>query len=101
MGRHANLLLPPDRSGDENGIFLARIRRGERIEHFETIRIRKDGSEIGVLPRFRPDTNGKIVGASHVARNITDRTVTERPPRTSPRLSARPKTRLSVRISTA
>ena len=78
MGRHANLLLPPDRSGDETDI-LARIRRGERIEHFETIRIRKDGSEIGVSLTVSPvrDTNGKIVGASHVARNITDRTVTE------------------------
>ncbi len=74
VGQPMTLLLPEDR-GDEEAEILARIRRGERIEHFETIRRRKTGERIDVSltisPIHAPD--GTIVGASHVARNVTVR----------------------------
>src|SRR5262250_2931212 len=47
IGKPVRLLIPPERQGEEDEI-LARIRRGERIEHFETVRVRKDGRRIDV-----------------------------------------------------
>jgi PAS domain S-box-containing protein len=74
VGRHIGLIIPPDRQEEENDI-LARLRRGERIDHFETVRQRKDGSNLDVSVTISPVKNahGRIVGASKVARDITDR----------------------------
>jgi two-component system cell cycle sensor histidine kinase/response regulator CckA len=75
IGRSAILLLPPERAAEEAGI-LERIRRGERVDHFETTRLRKDGTLISVSLTVSPirDAAGAIVGASHIARNVTERT---------------------------
>ena len=67
------ILIPQERQAEERAI-LTRIRKGERIDHFETIRQRKDGSLIVVSLTVSPvkDAEGKIVGASKNARDITD-----------------------------
>jgi len=72
------LILPEDRSGEETEI-LDRIRRGERVEHYETVRRRKDGRLINVALTVSPvrDEPGRIVGASHAARDITERKLME------------------------
>ena len=74
IGKSVSLLIPPDRHDEELSI-LARIRKGERIENFETIRRRKDGGLIDISLSVSPlaDASGKIVGASKVARDITER----------------------------
>jgi PAS domain S-box-containing protein len=66
------ILLPPDRR-DEEAFILARIARGERVDHFDTVRRRKDGQLINVSVAISPirDKNGLVIGASHVARDIT------------------------------
>lgn len=68
------LLLIPEESRDEEPAILERIRRGERIDHYETIRRRKDGTLINVSLTVSPvtDETGKIVGASKIARDITE-----------------------------
>jgi PAS domain S-box-containing protein len=73
IGQSITIVIPPDRQDEERAI-LARIRQGERIEHFETVRQRKDGSLIVVSLTISPITNaeGKIVGASKIARDITE-----------------------------
>src|SRR5207248_7434629 len=65
---------PEERANDESDI-LTQIARGESVEHFETIRIRKDGKKIDISATISPirDSNGTIVGASNIARDITDR----------------------------
>src|SRR5262249_16676918 len=67
------ILIPPDRH-DEERIILERIGRGERFEHYETVRERKDGSSIVVSLTISPvkDIEGRIVGASKIARDITE-----------------------------
>jgi PAS domain S-box-containing protein len=74
MGRPMALLLPPDRP-DEEAIILDRLRAGERVEHFETVRRRKDGKQIDVSLTVSPihDKDGTVRGASHVARDISER----------------------------
>jgi PAS domain S-box-containing protein len=74
VGRSVTILIPPERLDEEPGI-LARIRRGERIEHSETVRRRKDGSLIDLSLTVSPmrDATGRIVGASKIARDITER----------------------------
>lgn len=74
IGKSVAILLPKDRL-DEEPEMLARIRRGERVEHYETIRQRKHGSFIHVSLTVSPvkNTAGKIVGVSKVARDITER----------------------------
>jgi len=74
IGQPVTMLMPPDRIDEETGI-LARIRRGERVEHFETIRRRKDGRLLDISLTISPvkDVDGTIVGASKIARNITER----------------------------
>ena len=66
------ILFPPDRLNEEPKI-LERIHRGERVEHFETVRVRKDGTPVHVSLTISPirDQNGKVVGVSKVARDIT------------------------------
>jgi PAS domain S-box-containing protein len=74
IGKPVTLLIPPERRDEEQGI-LERIRRGERIEHYETVRRRKDGSLLDISLTVSPirDTKGNIVGASKIARDITRR----------------------------
>jgi len=74
VGKPVTILIPPDQHAEEDMI-LERIRRGERIEHYETVRKRKDGSSIVVSLTVSPVKNvgGKIVGASKIARDITER----------------------------
>ena len=73
IGQPITLVIPQDRQSEEREI-LTRIRRGERIDHFETVRQRKNGSLIVVSLTVSPvkDANGKIVGASKIARDITE-----------------------------
>ncbi|HTR43882.1 MAG TPA: response regulator [Pseudomonadales bacterium] len=79
VGKPITVLIPIERHTEEEGI-LARIRRGEQVKHFETIRQRKDGTLIDVSLTISPikDANGNIVGASKIARNISERKRTER-----------------------
>lgn len=74
VGGPVSVLLPPDRPEEVRGI-LERIRAGERIDHFETVRQRKDGSEIHVSLTVSPvkDAAGRVVGASTIARDIGER----------------------------
>jgi PAS domain S-box-containing protein len=74
VDKPVTVLFPPDRHDEERTI-LERIMRGERIEHYETVRRRKDGSLIDVSLTISPVKNaeGKIVGASKIARDITGR----------------------------
>ncbi len=74
VGRSITILLPPDRPDEETGI-LERMRRGERMEHFETSRMRKDGRIIQVSMTVSPifDRSGRIIGISNVTRDITER----------------------------
>jgi len=78
IGRPITMLMPPERLDEEPGI-LARIRRGEPIEHYETVRRRKDGSLVDIALTVSPmrDSRGRIVGASKIARDITERKVAE------------------------
>ncbi|PYX74027.1 MAG: hypothetical protein DMG78_07525 [Acidobacteria bacterium] len=79
IGAHITLIIPKDRIPEEDGI-ISRVRRGERIEHFDTVRQRKDGTLIDISLTISPvrDSSGRIVGASKVAREITDRKRAER-----------------------
>ena len=67
-------LIPPDRL-DEEPTILERLRRGERVEHFETVRRHKDGSLVEVSVSISPirDASGRIVGASKIARDVGGR----------------------------
>jgi len=73
VGRTMRPLLPPDRVQEESGI-IERIRYGGNVKHFETVRVRKDGKHITVSLTISPiyDEAGKVVGASHIARDITE-----------------------------
>jgi PAS domain S-box-containing protein len=72
IGQPVSMLFPPDRCDEEPGI-LARITRGETIEHYETVRKRKDGSLIDISLTVSPifDDQGTVIGASKIARDIT------------------------------
>src|SRR5882757_9461541 len=74
IGKSVTMLIPPDRPNEEPAI-LARIRAGERIDHYETVRQRKDGSRIEISLSVSPirGWDGRIVGASKIARDITER----------------------------
>jgi PAS domain S-box-containing protein len=79
LGRPITILIPPDRHNEETGI-LERLRRGERICSYETVRRRKDGSPVDVSLTVSPlkNTEGRVIGASIIARNITERLYAER-----------------------
>lgn len=70
----AELVIPPDRIDEEPKI-LERLRRGQRVEHFETVRMRKDGTLLNVSLTISPvkDSFGFVIGASKIARDITDK----------------------------
>jgi len=74
IGQPVTLLIPADRQDEEPGI-LAKIRAGERVDHFETIRRRKDGGLVDISLTISPirDRAGRIIGASKIARDITER----------------------------
>jgi PAS domain S-box-containing protein len=79
IGRPITTIIPPELRDDETRI-LATIARGERIEHFETVRVHKNGDRIEVSLTVSPikDEAGRIVGAAKIARDITERRKTER-----------------------
>ena len=74
IGKPITILIPPERQHEED-IIIERLWRGDRTEHFETIRRRKDGDLINVSLTISPvrDADGKAVGASMIARDITER----------------------------
>jgi len=74
VGQPITALIPPDRLDEESKI-IDRLRRGERIEHFETVRRRKDGEAVDVSLTISPieDATGKIIGISKIARDISER----------------------------
>jgi PAS domain S-box-containing protein len=74
VGQHITLIIPEDRRDEEVKI-VARLRRGERVDHFETVRVRKDGTLLDLSLTISPvkDAAGRVVGASKVARDITER----------------------------
>jgi PAS domain S-box-containing protein len=72
VGKPVRILIPPERQAEEDDI-LARLRRGERIEHFETVRVAKDGRRLDIALTISPvrDASGRIIGASKIAHDIT------------------------------
>jgi PAS domain S-box-containing protein len=78
IGRHITLIIPQDRHEEEQEI-LAKLRRGERVQHFETVRVAKDGRMIDISLTISPirSFDGHIVGASKVARDISDQKIAE------------------------
>jgi PAS domain S-box-containing protein len=87
VGKRMLMLLPPERIDEESDI-LARLTRGESVDNFETVRVRKDGTNIDVSVTISPirDGEGVIVGASTVARDINDRKLKEEASRESEKL---------------
>src|SRR5262249_19899423 len=73
IGKPITILIPPERQDEEPAI-LERMRRGQRIEHYETVRQRKDGALIDISLSVSPlaDARGVIVGASKIARDVTE-----------------------------
>ncbi|HEX2748536.1 MAG TPA: PAS domain S-box protein [Verrucomicrobiales bacterium] len=74
IGKPITVLFPPDRQNEEPAI-LDRLKRGERVDHFETVRVRKDGGVVHVSLTISPvrDAEGEIVGASKIARDISEK----------------------------
>jgi PAS domain S-box-containing protein len=79
VGQHISLIIPINRR-DEEATILERLGRGQRIEHFDTVRLHKDGTPLDTSLTISPvrDAVGNIVGASKIARNITERKRVER-----------------------
>ena len=78
VGQYIFLIIPPERRAEEEEV-LARLRRGERIEHFETVRLTKDGRRIPISLTVSPirDSHGRVIGASKVARDISERVLAQ------------------------
>jgi len=78
IGKPITLIIPEDRRAEEDDV-LARLRRGERVDHFETVRRTKDGCEVHISLTVSPvrDARGAMIGASKVARDITERVVAQ------------------------
>jgi PAS domain S-box-containing protein len=79
VGKPISMIIPPDRQSEET-VILARLREGDRIDHFDTVRRRKDGAELEISLTISPvrDAAGKIIGASKIAHDITGRKRIER-----------------------
>ncbi|MEY2525265.1 MAG: hypothetical protein QOE73_36 [Verrucomicrobiota bacterium] len=79
IGKSVTILIPPERHDEEPGI-LKRIRRGERVRHYETVRYRKDGALLNISLTVSPikDKEGVVIGASKIARDITERVRNDR-----------------------
>jgi len=74
VGKSIRTIIPADRQAEEDDV-LARMRRGERVEHFDTVRQRKDGSFVDISLTVSPirDATGRIIGASKIARDVSER----------------------------
>jgi PAS domain S-box-containing protein len=74
IGKSVSLLVPPDRPHEVADI-LAKLRRGEAVEHFESVRVHRDGHLVPVSLTISPirEASGRVAGASTIARDITDR----------------------------
>src|SRR5690606_7822737 len=83
IGQPITILIPPERQGEEIGI-LARIREGQRVNHYETLRRRKDGSPVDIARPASPSKGrgGRVSGAAKTARDITERKRPEEAQRT-------------------
>ena len=79
IGQHITLIIPRERHHEEDHV-LARIRSGEKVDHFETVRVRKDGQLLDISLTVSPirDSTGQIIGASKIARDITAQKQVER-----------------------
>jgi len=79
VGQHISLIIPANRRNEET-VIIERITKGERLEHFDTVRMRKDQTPLDISLTISPvrDASGKIVGASKIARDITQRKRIER-----------------------
>jgi len=79
VGQHISLIIPANRRNEET-VIIERITKGERLEHFDTVRVRKDKTLIDISLTISPvrDASGKIVGASKIARDITQKKRIER-----------------------
>ncbi len=79
IGKHISLIIPPELLQEEEEI-IQKLRQGMRIQHFETVRMRKDGKYIDVSLSISPiqDSKGKMIGAAKIARDITERKDLER-----------------------
>jgi PAS domain S-box-containing protein len=89
IGKSITKIIPPELYDDETRI-LSTIARGERIEHFETVRLKKNGEPVNVSLTISPvrDASGKIIGAAKIARDVTQQKRAERALRTSERLAS-------------
>jgi PAS domain S-box-containing protein len=78
-GQHISLIIPLNRRHEET-VIIERIKKGERLEHFDTVRVRKDGTPLDISLTVSPlrDATGKVIGASKIARDITERKRIER-----------------------
>ncbi|MET0518258.1 MAG: PAS domain S-box protein [Burkholderiaceae bacterium] len=78
LGQPMTMLMPPDRCAEED-LILARIREGRIVQHFETVRRRKDGTPVDVSVTISPihDAQGVVIGASKIARDVTERRLAE------------------------
>jgi PAS domain S-box-containing protein len=74
IGQNISFIIPPDRLDEEKKI-LMQLRRGEQVDHFETVRVRKDGTTVDISLTISPvkDETGRVIGASKVARDISER----------------------------
>jgi PAS domain S-box-containing protein len=89
IGKSITIIIPPELQQDENMI-LDKIRRGEKIEHFETIRVHKNGQRIEVSLTISPmkDDSGKVIGAAKIVRDITEKKKVDRALRVTEKLAA-------------
>ena len=78
VGRHISLVIPPERLSEED-LIISKIRNGERVDHFETVRLTKDGKPVDISLTISPirDDKGNIIGASKIARDITEQKALE------------------------
>ncbi len=84
IGQPITILMPAERVSEESSI-LERVRKGERVDHYETIRRRKDGTLVNISLTVSPitDAEGRIIGASKIARDISERKEIEKATRES------------------
>jgi PAS domain S-box-containing protein len=89
IGKPITMIIPPELHKDEQ-VILSKIRRGEKIEHFETVRLRKDGERIDVSLTISPvkDEYGKVIGAAKIVRDITENKKIDRALRITEKLAA-------------
>lgn len=79
IGRHITMLIPPDRLQEEP-LIVERLKKGERVDHFETKRVTRDGKMLDISLTISPirDNNGRVMGASKIARDITAQKAAEK-----------------------